>query len=958
MVNQASLGILKELEGEVETSALHRSVYATDASVYREIPLAVCYPKTESDIQKIIQFASKNKIGIIPRGGGTSLAGQCVGTGLVVDLSRHFNKILEFNPVERWVKVQPGLVRDELNRLIASSGLHFGPNTSTANRCTIGGMYGNNSSGTSSIKYGTTRDKTLAAKIFTNDAHPLHLSSAGLVFTNASIQEKINKTKALCQDESLIQAIAKYFPSPDIHRRNSGYALDNLIQNSIENTLVHVFAGSEGTLGICTELTLQLDPLPDPEVALICPHFNDVVECLEAVKPIMEHDLNACEMMDDIILSCTEASPLYADKRFFIQGNPKAVLLLEIRAESTEALQKKTAHLLKTIQEHSKAYAISEVYGNKSKEVWELRKAGLGLLANLSGDKKAVACIEDTAVSLDVLPQYIAEFTEIMKHFGQEAVYYAHAGAGEIHLRPILDLRSSKGKSDFRSISTAVAHLVKKYNGSLSGEHGDGRVRAEFLELVYGKTIYQAFEALKKIWDEHNIFNPGKIVQAPKMDEAIRDQIPLKQKLHSNHLNPSIDVLKIADQCNGSGDCRKGPEALGQMCPSYHASNDEIMTTRARANAFREFHKAIGDEIVQVDEHDLHQILAHCVSCKACSKECPSSVDMGLLKLVFEEHYYQKQFFNWSRYFFGHIHLFNKIGKAFPKLSNSIIQSNIGGRIIKSMLEIHPARTLPLFKSSKALKNSIGQKGKEKTVVLLLDEFNTANRPHLFEQAKQVIQAIGYQVHLVKLQASGRALLSKGYIGKAEKQAIKNLKILKPYITQSIPIISLEPSVLSCFWDEYQKINQTDKSLTKQLSAVSFSFGSFIYNCYAKQEFEAEVFDQLDRKILLHTHCHEKALGDMDSILNALSIPKNHIVQEVNSACCGMAGSYGYQKDNYEMSVKMAEVKLIPSINEKSAQWIIAGQGVSCCHQMEELTQRKVWHPVEIFFKALRKTGA
>ena len=958
MVNQASLGILEDLEGEVETSALHRSVYATDASVYREIPLAVCYPKTESDVQKIIQFASKNKIGIIPRGGGTSLAGQCVGTGLVVDLSRHFNKIIEFNPTERWVKVQPGLVRDELNRLIASSGLHFGPNTSTANRCTIGGMYGNNSSGTSSIKYGTTRDKTLAAKIFTNDGHPIHLSASGIEFTNGTIQEKINKTKALCQDNSLIQAISKYFPSPDIHRRNSGYALDQLIQNPIEDALVHVFAGSEGTLGICTELTLQLDPLPDPEVALICPHFNDVVECLEAVKPIMEHDLNACEMMDDIILSCTEASPLYADKRFFIQGNPKAVLLLEIRAQSTEELQQKTAHLLKTIREGSKAYATSEVYGNKSSEVWELRKAGLGLLANLSGDKKAVACIEDTAVSLDVLPQFISEFTEIMKHFGQEAVYYAHAGAGEIHLRPILDLRTSKGKRDFRSISTAVAQLVKKYNGSLSGEHGDGRVRAEFLELVYGTTIYKAFEAFKQIWDEHNIFNPGKIVQAPKMDEAIRDQIPLKQRLHSNHLTPSIDVLKIADKCNGSGDCRKGPEALGQMCPSYHASNDEIMTTRARANAFREFHKAIGGEIVQVDEQDLHQILTHCVSCKACAKECPSSVDMGLLKLVFEEYYYQKQSFNWSRYFFGHIHQFNKLGKAFPKLSNTIIQSKVGGRIIKSILDIHPKRTLPLFKPGKTLRNSIDQTVTDQTVVLLLDEFNTANRPHLFEQAKQVIQAIGYQVHVVPLEASGRALLSKGYIGEAEKHANQNLKMLEPFITQDIPIISLEPSVLSCFWDEYHKINRTDKALTKQLSALAFSFGSFINDCFEKQEFEAEVFDQLDRKILLHTHCHEKALGDMESILKALSIPKNHIVQEANSACCGMAGSYGYQKDNYEMSVKMAEVKLIPSIKEKSDQWIIVGQGVSCCHQMEELTQRKVWHPVEIFFEALRKPSA
>jgi FAD/FMN-containing dehydrogenase/Fe-S oxidoreductase len=948
-----------KFDGEIESSLLHRSVYATDASVYRELPTAVCYPKHTKDLQNLVEYASFNDIKLIPRGGGTSLAGQCVGTGVVVDLSRYFNKILEFNKEEKWVKVQVGMVRDELNYQLKSSGLFFGPNTSTANRCTLGGMFGNNSSGTSSIRYGTTRTKTLEAELVLNNGLLHTFTRDENKSTNEEINRILSETLSINQDKTLEDALLSYFPKKDIHRRNSGYALDKLFQEDSEKNFIDILSGSEGTLGICTELKLQLDEIPPEHVSLVCPHFDDVIECLEAVQPSMEHPLYACEMMDDIILSCTASNPMYAKKRFFVNGKPKALLILELRSSDPQILKNQVEALKNSLQKNTKTNHISIVNGAESKDVWELRKAGLGLLANLGGNKKAVACIEDTAVSIEDLPAYINDFTKIMKNFGQEAVYYAHAGAGEIHLRPLLDLSSKKGKQEFRAISTQVAELVKKYKGSLSGEHGDGRVRAEFLKPVYGDVIYDGFIKLKDIWDPKNIFNPGKIVFAPAMDEQIRDQIPMNIKISSPSLKTEIDLNRIADKCNGSGDCRKGIHALGQMCPSYKASGKETDTTRARANAFREFHQIHDDQNTKLKSKDLRNILQHCVSCKACATECPSNVDMGLLKMAFEEYDSKNKSFDIRRYFFGNIYLFNRLGILSEKVTNTFVQSKAGKSSLQNILGLHSNRSLPKlikfnFNNWKKRVEKENQLSGKKEVGLLIDEFNRFNKPDLFPKAAKVLQAMGFKVNVIDIKQTGRALFSKGYIAKGKTVAVENMKTLSHYINRDIPVIGLEPSAISCFWDEYKKLSGLNTEQTNQLAKLSLTFSSFIAQSFNRDEFSRNIFDTKERKILLHTHCHEKALGSPEDTKLALSIPSGHNVQHIKSACCGMAGSYGYQKENFAMSQKMASLALIPAIEEKPDSWIITAQGISCSHQIEDLSKKKALHPVEIFYEALK----
>ena len=942
--------------GEIEESSLLRSIYATDASVYREWPEAVCYPKNEEDIRILINFAKKNQKGLIPRGAGTSLAGQCVGNGIIVDLSRHFNKILEINQEEGWARVQVGLVRDELNHQLRKYKLFFGPNTSTANRCTLGGMFGNNSSGTSSIRYGTTRDKTLEAKVFLHTSRAVRFTRNGVEDQGEKEEQIIEQCLNLGKENQLEGLLETHFPKKDIHRRNSGYALDSLTKEEADKNLLDILSGSEGTLGICTELKLKLDKLPPKFQTLVVPHFEDVIDCLEAVQSAMKSPLFACEMMDDIILECTASNPVYAPKRFFVNGQPKALLVLELRADSQSELEALSNELQHRLQSETKVNSISIVGADRAGDVWELRKAGLGLLANMKGNLKAVACIEDTAVSLDDLPQYIDDFTHIMSKFGQEAVYYAHAGAGEIHLRPILDLKTEKGRYEFRAISEAVALLVKKYKGSLSGEHGDGRVRAEFLPLVYGREIYSYFERLKKIWDPYGIFNPGKIVNAPPMDQMLRDEQEQTKQLNTEVLNEDIDLIRIADRCNGSGDCRKGVNAIGQMCPSYKASGHETDSTRARANAFREFHTEQTGQEVGINEEDLHHILKYCVSCKACAVECPSNVDMGLLKMVFEEHYYKKKGFSLKRFFYGHIHLFNKLGASFTGLSNRLISSSLGRRGIQQLLDIHPKRSLPLFKKS-SLKERVFKPQRDnqnKEVVLVVDEFNRYNRPELFEKAIELLTILGYTVQLVLLEASGRALFSKSYLKAAAKKATANVTKLKVFTDRSIPILGLEPSALSCFWDEYPKLKNVDQKTAQDLRDLAQSLSTFIANEFNKGSFKPNLFDTQKRKIKLHSHCHEKAYGEAEQVALALSIPGGHSVEHINSACCGMAGSFGYEKENYDMSKKMAHLSLIPATNDTNS--LIVAQGISCSHQIEDFTNNEVIHPVELLHLSLKKT--
>ncbi|MGB5205750.1 MAG: FAD-binding oxidoreductase, partial [Eudoraea sp.] len=615
------------LEGTLHFDKLSRALYATDASVYRKVPMAVTFPKGKNDIIKLILFAKQHHVGLIPRTAGTSLAGQCVGDGIVVDVSKHLTKIIQLDVEGKTVTVQPGVIRDELNEYLKEYGLFFGPNTSTSNRCMIGGMVGNNSSGTTSIQYGVTRDKVISLKTILSDGSQASFKSV----TPSEYRKKMNLNTlegsiyrelfTELQNKKIQQNIKEEFPKSSIHRRNTGYAIDELLHSSLfgghedEINICKLLSGSEGTLAFTTEITLQLDDSPPPLAAMVVTHYKTLEDCLQDVVPVMKHNLHLCEMMDKVILDCTKNNREQLSNRFFVQGDPAALLMLELKDDSEDGLEGNLQKLLKTIEASGLSYANPILRGNDIIKAIALRKAGLGLLGNMVGDRKAVACIEDTAVALDDLNDFIGEFTQIMKGYGQDAVYYAHAGAGELHLRPILNLKRADDVSLFRSITTDVAKLTKKYGGSFSGEHGDGIVRAEFIPMMLGEDNYKLLTRIKSYFDPDHIFNPGKIVDAYPMDESLRYEIERKEPEIKTifDFSDSEGILKAAEKCNGSGDCRKTHLAAGGMCPSYHATKNEKDTTRGRANALREV-LTNSAETNRFNSYDLKEVFDLCLS--------------------------------------------------------------------------------------------------------------------------------------------------------------------------------------------------------------------------------------------------------------------------------------------------------------------------------------------------------
>jgi FAD/FMN-containing dehydrogenase/Fe-S oxidoreductase len=958
------------LEGELFYDSLWRSIYATDASVYRTVPLAVAYPKGINDLKRLIHFALQNNISLIPRTAGTSLAGQCVGEGIVVDVSKHFTEILDLNIQNRKVKLQPGIIRDDLNRILKPHGLFFGPNTSTSNRCMIGGMAGNNSSGTTSIKYGVTRDKVLEMKVLLSDGSEAVFSEISSEEFRRKMQldsmegEIYRKLYEELKPEEVRQQILKAFPKPEIHRRNTGYAIDEMLffkefGGSDERiNICRLLCGSEGTLAFTTEITLQLDELPPENAVMIAAHFESVEKCLQAVVPAMRHSLFTCEMMDKVILDCTKNSLKYRENRFFIEGDPAAILMLELRVENEDVLTQQTAELLKTLEESELAYALPVLRNETIELALELRKAGLGLLGNIVGDRKAVACIEDTAVAVDDLAAYISEFSELMNSYKQEAVYYAHAGAGELHLRPILNLKKEADVVLFRKITEAVALLVKKYGGSMSGEHGDGRVRAEFIEFMIGPENYKLLKRLKNIFDPHHIFNPGKIIDAPPMDSSLRYNPGRKEPEIKTLMDfsDSQGILRGAENCNGSGDCRKPAEAGGTMCPSYRATRNEKDTTRARANALREF-LTHSDKPNKFDHTELKEVLDLCISCKGCKSECPSNVDMAAYKAEFQ---YQYNKVNGSslrdRSFAFNTGLNSKASKISP-FSNFLFSNNFTSGIIKKAVGIAPQRSMPQL-SKQTLSSYFRQLNEEvkdpvKTVYLFNDEFTNYLEAEIGIAAIKLLHGLNYKVKIVDHPESGRGFISKGFLEEAKKVANRNISIFQELISEESPLLGIEPSAILSFRDEYLRLAD-DKTAAEKVSKNAFLIEEFFKKEVLAGNISAESFTSEAKKIKLHGHCHQKALSGVENTFVMLNLPQNFEVTVIPSGCCGMAGSFGYEKEHYEVSMKIGEQTLFPAVRRAFGETIIAAPGTSCRHQIFDGTGKKALHPVVIMANALK----
>ncbi|PZD76466.1 FAD-binding and (Fe-S)-binding domain-containing protein [Mesonia sp. K7] len=963
----------QQIDGELFTSSLYKKMYATDASVYREYPLAVCIPRHKRDVIKLIEFCHQNKIGIIPRAAGTSLAGQCVGNGIVVDISKNFTHIISLDKENKTVTVEPGVIRDELNLYLKEFALFFGPNTSTSNRCMLGGMVGNNSSGSTSIQYGVTRDKVIEIEAILSDGSEVVFKP----LTQAEFQKKqeLNTLEgeiyrffaSTFSEKENRSLIIENFPDVNIHRRNTGYALDKLIDNDFFEAhdnetfnLCKLIAGSEGTLAFITQIKLQLEALPPTEAVMIAAHFHSIEDCLNAVVPTMQHDLYACEMMDETILDCTKTNLKYAESRFFIQEDPVAILLLELRANTHSVLSEKITALQQELGENTSSYANVVLQDEEIEMAVELRKAGLGLLGNIKGDKKTLACIEDTAVKIEDLASYIQEFTALMARYQQKAVYYAHAGAGELHLRPILNLKKSEEVALFKQITLEVAKLVKKYKGAFSGEHGDGRVRAAFIKMLVGEEVYKLFIKTKSVFDPDHIFNPGKIVSAKPIDEDLRYVADREEPVIKTLMNfdDSFGFLRAIENCNGSGDCRKTELSSGVMCPSYHVTKNEKDTTRGRANVLREM-LTNNRNLNQFDDKEAIEVLDLCVGCKACKSECPSNIDMATYKAETLYQYYQHHKRKRSDYLFGNANKINQLASILPNFTNRLYKNPTAAKLIKRLSGIAPERSLPLVSRkslTKQLKVLLAENNQPqkpiKEVYLFVDEFTDTLDTQIGLEAIKLLQKLNYRVSYLPHQESGRAFISKGFLEQAQQVANQNIEAFKDVVTAETPLIGIEPSAILSFRDEYLRL-ANDINSAKAIAQNTFLIEEFLAKEIALENIKSSQFSEDTRVIKIHPHCHQKSLSHSKHTFDILNLPKNHQVTVINAGCCGMAGSFGYKKEHYKVSMQMGDLRLFPSIKKTKATTEVVANGTSCRHQIYDGTGRIALHPVQILYQSL-----
>ena len=972
-MDTSKLNILKQnLEGEVLYDHATRLLYATDASAYRELPAAVTFPKSVKDIKTLIAFARENHIGIIPRTAGTSLAGQVVGNGIVADVSKNWGKVLEINQKEHWVRVQPGVVLDELNKILEPHGLFFGPETSTSNRCMMGGMLGNNSCGARSLIYGSTRDHTLEVKAVLSDGSEAVFKALSkkefdekcrLESLEGDIYRNINKMLSDVDNQTEIKA---QFPDPALKRRNTGYALDLLLDSepfagNQSFNFCKLLAGSEGTLAFTTEIKLNLVPLPPRHKGLVCIHLETIEKALKANLIALKHKPRAIELMDQTILELTRKNRDQNKNRFFIKGNPAAILIVELGEATPEAVKAKAIQLEKSMKEAGYGYHFPLITGGDIAKVWDLRKAGLGVLNNMAGDAKPASVIEDTAVNPEVLPEYIADINTMLEGYGKSCVYYAHIATGELHLRPVLNLKDKNDVELFYKIARDTALIVKKYRGSLSGEHGDGRLRGEFIPLMVGQHNYQLLKEVKKTWDPEGIFNPGKITDTPGMNEQLRWEPgkPTPEIKTWFDFSKDLGIVRAAEKCNGTASCRKSEIIGGTMCPSYMATRDEKNSTRGRANILREFLNKT-DVKNPFDHQEIYEALDLCLSCKACKSECPSSVDVAKMKAEFLQHYYDSHGVPLRARLIANIAKVNKMGSYVPWLYNFVQQNNLLSGWSAKLFGFASERRFPLLskitldKWYKNNKSGLGNRFPNGKVYLFNDEFTRFNDADIGVKAIRLLTRLGYEVIIPKHLESARTYLSKGLVKKAKQIAQSNVLLLKDVVTGQAPLVGIEPSAILTFRDEY--IELVDKPLqedAEKLASNSFMIDEFLNAEMEKGNISKNQFTKERKHIKLHGHCHQKSLASTKPTLAVLGFPENYTVEEIPSGCCGMAGAFGYEKEHYELSMKVGDLVLFPAVRNATKETLIAAPGTSCRHQIKDGTQRTALHPVEILFDAL-----
>lgn len=947
--------------------------------------MAVALPKTVADIKRLVRFAKQHSqenavVGLIPRAAGTSLAGQVVGNGIVVDISRYFGQILEVNAAERWVRVQPGVIRDDLNAYLKPYGLLFGPETSTASRAMIGGMIGNNSCGLHSIVWGATRDHLLEVRAILSDGAevtfgPLTRAEFTAKCRGENVvspleQQLYQQTAEWLANPDTRQQIRAGYPKPAITRRNTGYALDALIAffedeaPTARFNFCALLAGSAGTLCFITEAKLNLLPLPPAEVALVCTHFQTLRQSLEANLVALAHGCFASELVDDYILQLTKTNIEQAKNRTFVEphpvdGDPKAVLMVEFFADSHADVAAKAEAFVAALRHQNLGYAYPILFDQDTQKPWALRKAGLSIMYNVPGAQKPANVIEDCAVDPRDLPDYIDELTEMaLNRHGLHLEFSAHAGAGELHVLPLIDLKSSAGQATFRALLADTAALVKKYGGSLSGEHGDGRLRGEFIPFMLGEANYELVRKVKQLWDPTGIFNPGKIVDTPPMNQFLRYEAdkPIPQPTTIFDFSASGGLLELAEKCSGSGDCRKTELSGGTMCPSYMATRSEHDTTRARANILRHFYT--NDQSESVDSEAVKDVLDLCLSCKACKAECPSSVDMARMKAEFTQQLYAQKGVPLRARLVGNFTRLMALASIAPWAYNAIYNTPPLRRLANRLVGFHPDRTMPGLAQTtlrKWFSPASFQSNPQGKLYLFADEFTNYNDVEVGQKAIQLLERLGYTVTIPEHAESGRTYLSKGLVNDAQQIAIRNVTLLRNLITEETPLVGIEPSAILTFRDEYPDLVPAElKADARRIAQHTYLFEEWLAREVDAKRITAASFTAEARQVKIHGHCHQKALSSLVPVKKMLSLPKNYTVQLIPSGCCGMAGSFGYETEHYDLSMQIGELVLFPTVRNTPPDVIIAAPGTSCRHQLKDGTGRKALHPAEILFDALR----
>jgi len=951
------------------TDTLTRRLYANDASMYEKLPHGVAFPKTAGDVQKIVDYANSNKLSITARSGGTSLAGQTTGAGIIMDVSKYMTKILRIDPEDRVAEAEPGVIRDSLNRVAARYNLQFGPDTSTTNRCMLGGMIGNNSCGSFSIKHQTTREHVEQMEVVLSDGSkalfkPLSISELKQKRQLESLEGHIYRAM-LRLLEQYAERIRVSYPHPEIIRRNTGYALDRLLEMQPYNpdgrkfNLCELLCGSEGTLALTTRAVVNLVPV-DPVKLMLIPQFNSLRESMEATIEAVKHDPAAVELADHYILEATKGNIEQRKNRFFLEGDPRALLMIQFEGQSLTELKKRAENLAKKLKTKGLGYAFPILeQQDKIRRVWELRKAGLGLLMGMKQDSQTPSFVEDTAVRVKDLPEYTDKFQHLLDKYNTKCVFYAHVSVGELHLRPIINLRNKEGLQKMKNMARDVASLVKDFGGSLSGEHGDGRARSPYIETVLGSDMMPVLRKVKEIWDPNYRFNPGNIVAPQPIDMDLRYSPKTPElELESQFNWKKEGGLEAAiELCNGAGVCRKLADSGGTMCPSYMATRDEKDSTRGRANVFRQvfFEKgmdAYGDD-------DVRTALDLCLSCKACKSECPANVDMAKMKAEFMHQWQQRNGISRSAAIFGQPDKMYPLAAKFPGLVNRLSKMSLSKFMAEKIFNIHRERNLPEFAHQTFVDwyckhNTSTYTGQTSgTVVLLVDIFTNYHEPEVAKSALEVLKRLGYNVIVPECLPTGRPQISKGLLEDARKLMRNNLNKLQRYIQDEIPVVGLEPSEILTLRDEYPDMADENRvEMAQKLAGQTYLLEEFINRHFQQHPATQKIVKPQKTPLVVHGHCHAKALTGMEPLLTCLK-QVGYEVTDLQTGCCGMAGSFGYEKKHYEVSMQIGELLLFPALRNKLEEAMVCAPGFSCRHQIMDGVSQASHHPAVFLQNAL-----